>query len=84
MPATLATVEAYLTAAQTAFASGDYVETKKQVILGEIELSKLIKQDGLEGQMSTYRDDFRNILDHIEAYQNRASQGTRRSTAKLV
>jgi hypothetical protein len=85
--ATLATVETYLSAAQAAFVAGTYDEARKQVILGEMELMKLVQQDGLEGQMSTFRQNFKDLLKDIESFQDtpsRPAQGTRRSTARLV
>ena len=64
MTATLATVEAYLTAAQTALGNGDYQEVQKQLLLGEIELAKLPKTSEIDGAT---RDEFRGTFDKIRA-----------------
>lgn len=83
MAATLESVESYLTAAQTAFASGDYVETERQVILGQMEIVKLPSQSGVDGENEQNRlgIEFQRLLDHIEKFRKRRSRGTRRSVA---
>ena len=82
--ATLATVEAYLTAAQTAFGNSDYTTARKQIILGEIELNKLMTSDGLDGEITVYRQSFTALFDHIKEFEETASQGARRSIAERV
>lgn len=82
MSATLETVETYLSAAQSAFASGDYDTARRQIILGNMELAKLPAQSGLDGESDQYRSDFKSILAQIEAFQKKASRGTRRSIGR--
>jgi len=84
MAATLATIEAYLTAAQTAFDAGSYEEARKQIILGQIELMKFPASEGDGGSSMAMRDSFEKLLDHIQGYENTASRGTRRSQAEEV
>jgi hypothetical protein len=72
MPATLATVEAYLTAAQTALSGCDYAEARKQAVLAQMELAKIPASHGADGMQTVYRTEtaissvFAN-LDKIEA-----------------
>jgi len=82
--ASLETVETYLTAAQAAFSSGDYDETEKQLILGEIELNKLAQSDGLDGEATTMRGTFDKLRQHVTEYRLRMNRGTRRSIAREV
>jgi len=84
MAATILTVEAYLTAAQTAFADADYTETRKQVILGEMELNKLFVSDSIDGEATMFRQSFKDLLSHIEAFEGEGTRGTRRSIAESV
>lgn len=84
MAATPATVEAYLTAAQAAFASSDYTEAKKQIILGQMELDKLPSSDGLDGESTQFRASFDRILTQIETFAKIAGRTSRRSIAREV
>ena len=79
MAATLASVEVYLTAAQSAFNDGDNDEARKQILLGEMELLKLPVSTGDQGSTVNLRAGFKSITDAIIAYEKSTSRGTRRS-----
>ncbi len=83
-PATQLTVAAYLTAAQTAFSAGDFDACRRQIILGQMELSKLVQSDGFDGETTQYRATFDNLLTQVDAYAARLSRGTRRSILREV
>ena len=79
MAATLTTVEVYLTAAQVAFAAGNYSEASKQIILGEMELLKLPTDTSDQGTTIKLRDGFKTVRTAIDDYEKSTERGTRRS-----
>jgi len=80
LAATRASIETYLTAAQTAFESGDYQETEKQIILGQIELTKLPVREEFEATRAEYRKTFEELITNVRKFNLKANRGTRRST----
>jgi hypothetical protein len=71
MAATLATVEAYLTAAQTALSASNYAEARKQAVLAQLEISKLPASQGIDGMNTQYRADLKAIMESITALEDR-------------
>lgn len=88
MAATLATVETYLTAAQTAIGDSDYAEARKQVVLAEMELTKLPQSDAAGGRTLQNRitEHIDKIYGRIEDLEAKATAGTStgRSVARLT
>ena len=79
MPATLATVEAYITAAQAAFNDSDYDETRKQIILADMELAKLPSSSTDQGASFQLRSSLDKIRDAVTSYEDMKAGGTGRS-----
>ena len=79
MAATFASVENYLTLAQTSFSAGDYTSAKKYIVLGHMELKKLPASESDQGTAISLREGFKEILSMIESFKLDANRGSRRS-----
>ena len=83
--ATLESVATYIDAAQTAFSSGDYTESRKQIRLARMENAKLPASNGGDGLSIAYRDNASTIdailrdIDSAETENSGANVGARRN-----